>query len=121
MTPIEMLKPWRIIASFIPGLYASLLILELDNSWVWGLLAIVALAALLWLFSSMGFPLPIMLPVFAVAFLLLACLFVLYTGLPSYGLIPATHSPAEVYGALALALLYIGWGALTARRAMYGV
>lgn len=121
MTPIESLKPWRIIASLLPGLYATLLILEMDNTLLWAGLAVLAIIALWWFVSSVGYPVPLMLPAFAGAFLLLACLFVLYAGMPSYGLLPATRSLLELWLAIALALGYIAWGVLSARRVMHSV
>ena len=119
MTPIELLKPWRIIASLIPGLYAALLILEMNDTLLWAGLAVLAIVAMLWFVSSVGYPVPLVLPVFAGTFLLLACLFMLYAGMPSYGILPATRSPLELWLAIALALGYIAWGTLSARRIMH--
>lgn len=121
MTPIELLKPWRIIANLLPCLYAMLLILEMNNTWLWAGLALLAMVAVLWFVSSLGYPIPIMLPAFAGAFLLIACLFVLYAGMPSYGLLPATRSLLEVWAAIALALGYIAWGVFSAQRVRHTV
>lgn len=121
MTPIELVKPWRIIMSLIPCLYASLLILELNDSLLWGLLTALAIVALLWFVSSLGYPLLLCLPAFAGAFLLVACIFVLLQGLPNQGPLPATRSFFELWAMVALALGYIGWGMLSARRVMYRV
>jgi hypothetical protein len=118
MTPIELLKPWRIIVSLIPCLYASLLILELDNSLLLALMAALAVVALLWFVNSLGYPILLCLPAFAGAFLLVACIFVLLQGLPNQGLLPATRSSFELWAMVVLGLGYIGWGVLSARRVM---
>ena len=118
MTPIELLKPWRIIVSLIPCLYASLLILELNNSLLFALLALLAMIALLWFVASIGYPILLCLPAFAGAYLLVACIFVLVQGLPTQGLLPATRSLFELWAMVALAIVYVGWGILTARRVM---
>jgi len=121
MTPIELLKPWRIIVSLIPCLYASLLILELNDSLLWALMAALAMAALFWFVISLGYPILLCLPAFAGIFLLAACMFVLFLGLPNHGLLPATGSFFELWAMVVLALGYIGWGMLSARRVMYWV
>ena len=118
MTPIELVKPWRIIASLIPCLYASLLILELNNSLLWALMAALAVVALFWFVNSLGYPILLCLPAFAGAFLLAACIIVLFQGLPDWGLLPATRSFFELWAMAVLALSYIGWGILSARRVM---
>jgi len=121
MTPIELLKPWRITVSLIPCLYASLLILEMDYSLRWALMAALAMLALLWFVYSLGYPILSCLPTFAGAFLLIACMFMLFGGAPNEGPLPATHSFFELWAMVALALGYIGWGMRTAWRVMYRV
>ena len=92
MTPIELVKPWRIIVSLIPCLYGSLLLLELNNTLLWALLAALAMIALLWFVSSLGYPLLLCLPSFAGAFLMVACICMLLQGLPNQGPLPATRA-----------------------------
>ena len=119
MTPIDSLKPWRITVSLIPCVYAALLILELKNTKQKLLLVALAMVALLWFISSIGYPILLCLPAFSGMFLLAACIFALYEGLPDYSLLPATRSFAELWAMVMLALGYIGWGTMTARRAVY--
>jgi uncharacterized membrane protein len=121
MTPIELLKPWRIIVSLIPCLYASLLIVELNNTLQWALMAAVAIVALSWFVNSLGYPILVCLPTYAGALLLIACLFVLFQGLPNHGLLPVTRSFFELWAMVAFGLGYIGWGMLSAWRVMYRV
>ena len=121
MTSMEMLKPWRLIASLIPILYAGLLIWELENSRMWILIAALALFLLLCFVSTLGYSPLLLLPAFAGTFLLLACVFALYIGMPVYDATAAARWPAEVWLAVPLALFYIGWGITIARRYAYSV
>ena len=121
MTTIELLKPWRIIVCLIPCLYAGLLIWELNNSRMWLIFAAVALVMLFCVISALGYPPLIFMPVFVGTFLLLAGVFALYAGLPSYDISSDARSPFEVWVALPLALAYIGWGTVVGRRFLYYV
>jgi len=121
MMPIELVKPWRIIACLIPCLYAGLLIWQANNSRMLILIAAAVMLVLVYSVSALGYPLSIFITAFAGTSLLLACIFVLYAGLPSSDLTSTTRTPLELWVALPLALGYIGWGVLTARRFMYYV
>ncbi len=116
MTPIELLKPWRIIASLIPCLYASMLILELKDSLLLALMAALAMVALFWFVNSLGYPVLLCLPAFAGALLLVACIFGLFQGVPNQAPLPATRSFFELWAMVVLATGFIGWGMLSARR-----
>lgn len=121
MSPIELLKPWRIIASLIPILYAGLLIWQLQNSRMWILIAVIVLFLLAVFVSSLGYSPLLLMPVFAGTLLLLAGTFALLLGMPTYDALATQRPPFEVWMAIPLALVYIVWGVLFARRYVYSV
>ena len=121
MSSIEVLKPWRIIASLVPALYAGLLIWELEGSRMWLLIAGLVLFVLLCFASTVGYSPLMLIPAFAGAFLLMACVFALYAGMPIADATAAARWPVEVWLAIPLALVYIGWGVTLARRYVYSV
>jgi len=88
---------------------------------MWTLIAAISLFLLLCFISSLGYSPLLLLPAFAGAFLLMACLFALYIGLPVYDATAAARWPVEVWLAIPLALVYIGWGITIARRYAYSV
>jgi hypothetical protein len=113
---MELVRPWRIIAGFLPLLYGTLVILELERSWMWlllacGLIVVAAMAA-----GRLGFSLLALWPAFAGMLCMVACLAALTQSLPDYGLVPLSASNVELWAVAALAGGFIGWGLRSAQK-----
>jgi hypothetical protein len=113
---MELVRPWRITAGFVPLLYGTLVILELERSWMWLLVACGLIVIAVMVASRLGFSLLALWPAFAGIFCLVACLAALAQSLPNYGLVPLSASNTELWVAAALAGGFIGWGLRSAQK-----
>jgi len=116
MATMELVRPWRIVAGLLPLLYGTLVILELERSWKWlllacGLILLAAMAA-----SWLGLSLLALWPAFPGLLCLVACLCALLQTLPDYSLLPLSASNLELWVAAALAGGFIGWGLRSAQK-----
>jgi hypothetical protein len=111
-----LLSPWRILLGVLPLVYAGLLVIELQNTWVWlgGIAAL--LVVLLLLATAFDYPLLACWPAFSSTILLVSCGIMLYQGIPDTGVVPITRSPLELWGVGVLAGVALIWIVLTTRR-----
>jgi hypothetical protein len=116
MATMDLVKPWRITIGLLPILYGTLVILELQQSWLWLLLAcaMVALAAVIT--NALDYTFLAVWPAFPGIFCLVGCLSALMQSLPDYGIVPVTDSKLELWVAALLAGGFIGWGVRTAQQ-----
>jgi hypothetical protein len=91
------LNPWRILLGLLPLCYAAVLLVELQNTFVWlGGLAVL-LALLLLVATSLDYPLLACWPAVSSCLLLVTCGIVLYQGVPAESVVPITHSSLELW------------------------
>jgi hypothetical protein len=111
-----LLSPWRILLGILPLVYAGLLVIELQNTWL--LLGGIAalLVVLLLLATSFDYPLLACWPAFSSVILLVTCGTMLYQGMPDTGTVPVTRSPLELWGVGVLAGVILIWVVLSTRR-----
>jgi hypothetical protein len=111
-----LLSPWRILLGVLPLVYAGLLVIELQNTWVWlgGIAAL--LVVLMFLATSFDYPLLACWPAFSSVILLVTCGIMLYQGMPAAGIVPVTRSPLELWGVGVLAGIVLIWVVLSTRR-----
>jgi hypothetical protein len=112
----DLLSPWRVLLGLLPLVYAGLLMIELQNTWVWlGVLAAL-LVLLLFLATSFDYPLLACWPAFSSTLLLMTCGIMLYQGIPDVGIVPVTRSPLELWGVAVLAGVALIWVVLSTRQ-----
>jgi hypothetical protein len=111
-----LLSPWRILLGILPLVYAGLLVIELEHTWLWlgGIAALVIV--LLLLATSFDYPLLACWPAFSSVILLVMCGIVLYQGIPDAGIVPVTRSPLELWGTSLLAGIVVIWVVVSTRR-----
>jgi hypothetical protein len=114
----NLLSPWRILLSLVPLCYAVLLVIELQNTWLWAGVLALLLVVLLLLATSLDFPLLVCWPACSSALLLCACGLTLYEGVPAAGAVPVTHSAVELWGVGFLAGLALIWVVIRTRLMM---
>jgi hypothetical protein len=111
-----LLSPWRILMGVLPLVYAGLLVIELQNTWVWlGVLAAL-LVVLLFLATSFDYPLLACWPAFSSTILLMTCGIMLHQGIPDAGIVPVTRSLLELWGVSVLAGVLLIWVVLSTRQ-----
>jgi hypothetical protein len=105
----NLLSPWRILLGLLPLCYAGVLLIELQNTFLWlGVLALL-LVMLLLLATSLDIPLLAGWPALSCALLLGACGIMLYEGVPPASAAPITHSALELWGVGFLAGFALIW------------
>jgi hypothetical protein len=105
----SLLSPWRILLGLLPLCYAGVLLVELQNTYLWlGGLAILLIVQLV-LATSLGYPLLMCWPAFSSCILLCTCGIVLYQGVSDASAFPITHSPLELWGVAFLAGFAMMW------------
>src|SRR6266540_908344 len=112
MTSLDLLKPWRLIASLLPLLYSALVIIALRHSSDWLLLICGVVLTATYLAFRLEYPVLALLPTFAGLFLLCACIGALITDVPadtSAALI-LIDSNVKIWIAALVAGGFIGWG-----------
>lgn len=118
MTSMDFAKPWRLIANFLPLLYAALLIIALPQSWFWFIIVCSAPLLGIVIAGRLEYPFLPLLPTFVGLFLLGACICALLTTETSYAGIPVTGSDFEIWAALTIACGFIIWGVQSIRKIM---
>jgi len=116
MTPIDIVKPWRLIAGIPALLYGSLLLLELPQSSTWLLLVAGVLVVAVVVANRLEYPLLPLWPVFIGLFLLSASIFALIEDVVDYAIVPLTDSDTEIILVAGMASAYIAWGVTMTRR-----
>ena len=111
-----LLSPWRILLGVLPLCYAGLLMIELQDTFLWlgGIAAL--LIVLLFLATSFDYPLLACWPAFSSTILLVTCGIMLYQGIPDAGIVPVTRSPLELWGVGVLAGVARIWVVISTRR-----
>src|SRR5215212_5861938 len=107
MTPLELVKPWRLIISVPPLVYAVLLIVELPGSLYWLLLAAGVLLMAMVVASRLDYPLLSLWAAFVGLFLLSACIFALIEDVIDYPVVPFSNSDIELILVALIACGYI--------------
>jgi len=115
MVTIDLVKPWRIAIGLLPILYGTLVILELEQSWLWLLFACGMIVLAVVVANSLDYTLLAAWPAFPGVFCLVACVGALLQSLPDYGIVPVTDSYLELWAAAILAGGFIGWGVRAAQ------
>src|SRR5690349_17188568 len=104
-----LLSPWRILLGLLPLCYAGVLLVELQNTYLWlGVIALI-LVVLLVLATSLDYPLLMCWPAFSSCILLCTCAIALYQRISGAGAFPITHSPLELWGVAFLAGFAMMW------------
>jgi len=116
MTPVDVVKPWRLIAGMPPLLYGGLLIVELPGSSTWLLVVAGVLLVAVVVASRLEYPLLPLWPVFVGLFLLSACIFALIEDVVDYAIVPFTDSDLEIILVALIACGYIAWGISMTRK-----
>jgi hypothetical protein len=104
-----LLSPWRILLGVLPLGYAGLLVIELPHTFLWlgGIAAL--LVVMLFLATSLDYPLLACWPALTSAVLLATCGIMLYQGMPDASIVPVTRSPLELWGVSMLAGVALIW------------
>jgi hypothetical protein len=92
-----LLSPWRILLGLLPLCYASMLVIEFQNTWLWLGVIVLLVIVLLVLATALDFPLLICWPAFSWCILLCTCAIMLYEGVPAASAVPTTHSTLELW------------------------
>ena len=116
MTPLDLVKPWRVIIGIPPLLYGGLLLLELPYSSTWLLVVAGVLLVAITVASRLEYPLLPLWPVFVGLFLLSMCIFALIEDVVDYAIVPFTDADAEIMLVAVIACGYIGWGITMTRK-----
>ena len=116
MTPIDPVKPWRLIAGMPALLYGGLLILELPGSSNWLLVAAGVLLVAVMVASRLEYPLLPLWPAFVGLFLLSASIFALIEDVVDYAVVPFSDSDIELIMVALIACGYIAWGIMMTRK-----
>ena len=116
MTPLDLVKPWRVIIGIPPLLYGGLLLLELPYSSTWLLVAAGVLVVAIAVVGSLEYPLLPLWPVFVGLFLLSTCIFALFENVVDYAIVPFTDSDIEIILVAFIACGYIVWGVTMTRK-----
>jgi len=110
MTPLDVVKPWRLIAGIPALLYGGLLLLELPQSSTWLLLVAGVLLVAVVVASRLEYLLLPLWPAFVGLFLLSVCIFALIEDVVDYAIVPFTDSDLEIIVVALIACGYIAWG-----------
>ena len=116
MTPVEIVKPWRLIVGIPALLYGGLLLLELPQSSTWLLLVAGVLLVAVVVANRLEYPLLALWPAFVGLFLLSTCIFALIEDVVDYAIVPFTDSDAEILLVAVIACGYIVWGLSMTRK-----
>src|SRR5262245_5028436 len=103
MATMDLVKPWRITIGLLPVLYGILVILELQQSLLWLLLACAMIVLAVVITNALDYTFLAVWPAFPGIFCLVACLGALMQSLPDYGIVPVTNSNLELWVAMLLA------------------
>ena len=118
MTSLDLVKPWRLLATLLPLLYGGLLLLGLPYTTRWLLLTcgvvLIAIIVAAWL----EYPMLAMWPAFAGLFLISACICALIEDVVDYAFVPFTDSDSEIAIAIVVGVAFITWGIQTTRKMM---
>lgn len=112
----DFLKPWCIIAGLIPIFYGAVLFAELPNTFYWLLLPVCVIVVLVYLASTLNYPLAALWPAFACIFLLSACIGALVDQLPPYAIVPVLGADVEIWAVALVAIGLIAWDVRTVIR-----
>jgi hypothetical protein len=104
-----LLSPWRILLGLLPLCYAGVLVIELQNTFLWLGAIAVLLVVLMVLATSFDYPLLACWPAFSSAILLVTCGITLYQGVPDASAVPITRSSLELWGVGFLAGFALIW------------
>ena len=116
MTPLDLVKPWRLIAGIPPLLYGGLLIVGLPYSSTWLLVVAGVLLVAIIVASYLEYPLLPLWPTFVGLFLLSTCIFALIENVVDYAIVPFTDSDIEIILVAFIACGYIVWGVTMTRK-----
>jgi len=116
MTPIEIVKPWRLIVGIPALLYGGLLLLGLPQSSTWLLLIAGVLLVAVVVASRLEYPLLPLWPAFVGLFLLSACVCALIEDVVDYAIVHFSDADAAIMLVDVIACGYIGWGITMTRK-----
>ena len=116
MTPIDIVKPWKLLLGIPPLLYGALLLLELPQSTTWSFLVAGVLLVAVVVANHLEYPFLPLWPALVGLFLLSTCICALIEDVVDYAIVPFTDTDAEILVASVLACSYIGWGISTTRK-----
>ena len=117
MGTTDLLKPWHVLVGLLGLLYGTFLVMQLPDTWLWlGVDAFIVVGVVL-LMGLLEFPFLLVWPAFVGAFLLVACVVALWLGTPPEDPLPISHSTIELGVVCLVALGFVGWGVVVARKA----
>ena len=118
MTSLDLVKPWRLLATILPLLYGGLLLLGLPHTTNWLLLTcgVVLIAIIVAAWSE--YPMLAMWPAFVGLFLISACVCALIEDVVDYAFVPFTDSDSEIVIAILVGVAFITWGSQTTKKMM---
>jgi len=116
MTSLELVKPWRLLASMLPLLYGALLILGLPQSWLWLLLVCSVLLIIVMIAARLEYPMLALWPAFVGLFLIGTCICALIQDVVDYAFVPFTDSDGEIVLAISVGAAFILWGIQTTKK-----
>jgi hypothetical protein len=116
MTTLDLLNPWRVLASIPPLFYGALLLLGLPYTTNYLLLCggivLIAVIVAVWL----EYPLLALWPTFVGLFLVSACVCALFEDVVDYAFVPFTDSDSEIVLAILVGVAFITWGIQTTKK-----
>jgi len=116
MTTLDLVKPWRLLASIPPLLYGALLIVGLPQSWLWLLLVCGVILMVVMVAARLEYPMLALWPAFVGLFLVGACVCALIEDVVDYAFVPFTDSDGEIVLAILVGAAFIIWGIQTTKK-----
>jgi hypothetical protein len=116
MATTDLLKPWQACLGLLGLLYGALLVIQLPNTWFWFGVDVLIVVGMVLLMGVLEYPFVLVWPAFVGVFLLLACVVTLWLGVHVDEPLPISHSMIELGVMCLLALGFVSWGVVTARK-----
>ncbi len=110
--------PLKVLASVPALMYGVMIFVAEGMPRSWLVITGAVFAGLLVLLAFLEYPFSATWPTFVGMFLLVMCILAFVRGLPEGSPLPLTQTDLELWGCVALACLYVAWGAIAGRRAV---
>jgi len=118
MTSLDLVRPWRLLATLVPLLYGGLLLLGLPYTARYLALTCGVVLIAIVVVARLEYPMLALWPAFAGLFLIGACVCALIEDVVNYAFVPFTDSDSEIVLAILAGLAFIIWGIQTTKKVL---
>jgi uncharacterized membrane protein HdeD (DUF308 family) len=118
MTTLDLVRPWRLLATVLPLLYGGLLLLGLPHTTRYLALTCGVLLIAIMVVARFEYRMLALWPAFAGLFLISACVCALIEDVVDYAFVPFTDSDSEIVLAMLVGFAFILWGMQTTKRVL---